>query len=79
MPIIPRYYWYVYTDISIPLFSPVSPLLTSPLLLSLRTLLTSPSYGGDDCYYGSNWDRWGRWVAFAVIVGCAFILFFGFA
>ncbi|KAJ5589848.1 Chitin synthesis regulation Congo red resistance RCR protein [Penicillium hetheringtonii] len=36
-------------------------------------------YGGDDCYYGSNWDRWGRWVAFAVIVGCAFILFFGFA
>ncbi|KAJ5414186.1 Chitin synthesis regulation Congo red resistance RCR protein [Penicillium cosmopolitanum] len=34
---------------------------------------------GDDCYYGSNWDRWGRWVAFAVIVGCAFLLFFGFA
>jgi len=85
MPIIPRYYWYVYTDISIPLLSPsllFSPLLSSPLLsspLSLVSLLTSPSYGGDDCYYGSNWDRWGRWVAFAVIVGCAFILFFGFA
>ncbi|KAJ5102648.1 hypothetical protein N7532_003177 [Penicillium argentinense] len=29
--------------------------------------------------YGNNWDRWGRWVAFAVIVGCAFLLFFGFA
>ncbi|KAJ5908850.1 hypothetical protein N7495_001532 [Penicillium taxi] len=30
----------------------------------------------DDC---SSWDRWGRWIAFAVIVGCAFLLFFGFA
>ncbi|KAJ5972621.1 Chitin synthesis regulation Congo red resistance RCR protein [Penicillium vulpinum] len=31
----------------------------------------------DDCY--STWDSWGRWVAFAVIVGVAFLLFFGFA
>lgn len=33
---------------------------------------------GYNCNY-SNWDRWGRWVAFAVIVGVAFLLFFGFA
>jgi hypothetical protein len=50
------------------------PFLTIPFL----TLTNIHSYG-DDCYYGSNWDRWGRWVAFAVIVGCAFLLFFGFA
>ncbi|KAF3386562.1 hypothetical protein F1880_001545 [Penicillium rolfsii] len=31
----------------------------------------------DDCY--SSWDNWGRWVAFGVIVGVAFLLFFGFA
>ncbi|QQK45538.1 Chitin synthesis regulation, Congo red resistance, RCR protein [Penicillium digitatum] len=34
-------------------------------------------YGDEDCY--STWDSWGRWVAFAVIVGVAFLLFFGFA
>ncbi|KAJ5779072.1 hypothetical protein N7457_006792 [Penicillium paradoxum] len=34
-------------------------------------------YDYDDCY--STWDHWGRWVAFAVIVGVAFFLFFGFA
>ncbi|KAI9046124.1 resistance to Congo red protein [Aspergillus affinis] len=27
----------------------------------------------------SAWWDWGRWVAFAVIVGCAFIIFFIFA
>ncbi|KAF7587936.1 hypothetical protein BBP40_006502 [Aspergillus hancockii] len=27
----------------------------------------------------SGWYDWGRWVAFAVIVGCAFIIFFLFA
>ncbi|KAJ5670032.1 Chitin synthesis regulation Congo red resistance RCR protein [Penicillium maclennaniae] len=32
----------------------------------------------DNCYY-SSWDNWGRWVAFAVIVGCAFLVFFFFA
>ncbi|CAL5874961.1 uncharacterized protein PFLUO_LOCUS9264 [Penicillium psychrofluorescens] len=32
------------------------------------------SYGY--CY--SSWDSWGRWVAFAVIVGCAFLIFFIF-
>ncbi|KAF9888060.1 hypothetical protein FE257_009325 [Aspergillus nanangensis] len=26
----------------------------------------------------SSWNNWGRWVAFAVIVGCAFIIFFLF-
>ncbi|KAJ5662721.1 hypothetical protein N7462_011647 [Penicillium macrosclerotiorum] len=35
-------------------------------------------YGYDDCY-SSSWDRWGRWVAFGVIVGCALLLFFAFA
>ncbi|KAF7714782.1 Uncharacterized protein PECH_007317 [Penicillium ucsense] len=35
-------------------------------------------YYYNDCY-SSSWDRWGRWVAFAVIVGCAFLLFLGFA
>ncbi|KAJ6188958.1 hypothetical protein N7519_003866 [Penicillium mononematosum] len=34
-------------------------------------------YQGNDCY--STWDSWGRWVAFAVIVGVAFLLFFSFA
>ncbi|KAJ5585509.1 uncharacterized protein N7459_005309 [Penicillium hispanicum] len=29
--------------------------------------------------WGSNWDSWGRWVAFAVIVGVAFLIFFGVA
>lgn len=33
--------------------------------------------GYDNCY--SGWDTWGRWVAFAVIVGCAFLVFFSFA
>ncbi|KAJ6086167.1 hypothetical protein N7486_010448 [Penicillium sp. IBT 16267x] len=27
----------------------------------------------------STWDSWGRWVAFAVIVGIAFLVFFAFA
>ncbi|KAE8145230.1 chitin synthesis regulation, resistance to congo red-domain-containing protein [Aspergillus avenaceus] len=27
----------------------------------------------------NSWYDWGRWVAFAVIVGCAFIIFFLFA
>ncbi|OQD68629.1 hypothetical protein PENDEC_c033G03590 [Penicillium decumbens] len=31
----------------------------------------------ENCH--SGWDRWGRWVAFAVIVGCAFVVFFLFA
>ncbi|OOQ84412.1 hypothetical protein PEBR_30402 [Penicillium brasilianum] len=30
----------------------------------------------DNC---SSWDTWGRWVAFGVIVGCAFLIFFAFA
>ncbi|KAJ5783642.1 uncharacterized protein N7518_009319 [Penicillium psychrosexuale] len=34
-------------------------------------------FGDNDCY--STWDSWGRWVAFAVIVGVAFLIFFGFA
>ncbi|KAJ5123646.1 hypothetical protein N7448_009743 [Penicillium atrosanguineum] len=33
----------------------------------------------DDNCYSSSWDSWGRWVAFAVIVGCAFLVFFFFA
>ncbi|EPS32032.1 hypothetical protein POX_d05793 [Penicillium oxalicum] len=33
----------------------------------------------DDCGGHSDWDSWGRWVAFAVIVFCAFILFLGFS
>ncbi|EEA26199.1 hypothetical protein TMatcc_005548 [Talaromyces marneffei ATCC 18224] len=30
-----------------------------------------------NCY--STWNNWGRWVAFAVIVGSAFVFFFLFA
>ncbi|KAJ5214958.1 hypothetical protein N7468_010637 [Penicillium chermesinum] len=33
----------------------------------------------DDGYCDSDWDRWGRWVAFGVIVGTAFLLFLAFA
>ncbi|RJE24478.1 hypothetical protein PHISCL_03170 [Aspergillus sclerotialis] len=41
----------------------------------------------EDCRYhdiygncrSSRWDDWGRWVVFAVIVGCALIVFFLFA
>ncbi|KAE8135885.1 chitin synthesis regulation, resistance to congo red-domain-containing protein [Aspergillus pseudotamarii] len=34
---------------------------------------------GDWVCRPSSWYDWGRWVAFAVIVGCAFIIFFLFA
>ncbi|KAJ5101626.1 hypothetical protein NUU61_003848 [Penicillium alfredii] len=36
-------------------------------------------YGYSNDCRGSSWNEWGRWVAFAVIVGVAFIIFFGFA
>lgn len=35
------------------------------------------SYYYDNCY--SPWNSWGRWVAFAVIVGAALVFFFLFA
>ncbi|KAA8644394.1 hypothetical protein EYZ11_002794 [Aspergillus tanneri] len=37
------------------------------------------SHGDIQYCDGSAWWDWGRWVAFAVIVGCAFIIFFLFA
>lgn len=40
---------------------------------------SSSYYDRERGYCDSNWDRWGRWVAFAVIVGTAFLLFLGFA
>lgn len=50
--------------------------------LALNHLPVTPSNLSSD-YYGncsySNWDIWGRWVAFAVIVGVAFLIFFSFA
>ncbi|EAU33591.1 predicted protein [Aspergillus terreus NIH2624] len=37
------------------------------------------TYDGRYVCRNSGWYDWGRWVAFAVIVGCAFIIFFLFA
>lgn len=31
---------------------------------------------GQNCRHGNSWSNWGRWVAFAVIVGVAILIFF---
>jgi hypothetical protein len=80
---------FFYSSISFPLLSISSSSKKSWLSLSdtgesfpfrvgdgLLTHASDPYYS--DCNY-STWDSWGRWVAFAVIVGCAFLVFFFFA
>jgi hypothetical protein len=45
----------------------------------LSDSLSGYTYDGRYVCRNSGWYDWGRWVAFAVIVGCAFIIFFLFA
>lgn len=42
------------------------------------TCLFSWGWGtsGQNCRHGNSWSNWGRWVAFAVIVGVAILIFF---
>jgi hypothetical protein len=50
----------------------------APALLDFVLEKRQYGYGYGGGYYnrGSNWNRWGRWVALAVIVGFFLILAF---